>query len=325
MDKVLDIHFHLPMINPSLKDLSNLNFLQKVGIRVFAKNLGIKYSNDTKKVNQKCKDKVTKLVNESKVDHVVLLGLDARYDNQGKLIQRKSIIYACNKDVYELAKSNDKILAGPSINPKRKDAKKQLEIAYDNKAALIKQLPGLQDFLPKKYKQFYRLAAKLKLPILLHVGQEHSTPGTKLNKQALKIDNLIPALDAGCTVIAPHGGGYSLFNDKKEFEKINYLLKKYPNLYLDNSALSTPHRRGRFFTLLQNKLALSRTLFGTDYPVYCMPFSFIDKIGLSNSIKLSKIKNQIDIDIELKKLIGYPNKSFSLGYDVINKESLKQH
>lgn len=312
--KIIDTHFHLPMLNPAYSSMSELpiNFIAKVGLKSYLKILKTEMQEDLTIVRKGIEKRIVEIVNESKVDKTVLFGFDGAYDNNGEMIMKHSVLVTPNAEVYRVVKENNKFLPGPSINPMRKDALEQLEIAKEQKAVLIKFLPGKMLFDPsdKKFTKFYEKAKELDLIILSHVGQEHALPGMKIVNSLNKLEKLELMLEIGCKVIVAHGGGYSWFREKQRFAKVVAWLEKYPKMYIDNSALSSAHRKVTMYSILNNELAHSRTIFGTDFPVPNYPEPFIFKLGREKVNELKAISNPIDRDIEIKKALGFSDDSF---------------
>lgn len=324
--KAIDVHCHLAGFNPNIKSFSDLKFslIQKPTIKVIYKPLRIKYMDNPSDFAKVSNTQLQKLIEDSPINHFVILGLDGFYDDNGNMINNKSLVYVDNSAVYDFSKKSKKILSGPSINPRRKDAFTELERAYKNNAALIKLHPCYQHFDPNniKFKKFYKKAAQYKIPFLVHIGPETALPGVKLNMKYSSLEKVELMLKQGCVVIMAHGGGYSLTREKKRFERVLYYLKKFKNLYIDTSALSTLHRKMTMFSILKHPFAIERTVYGTDFPIYISALPFVRKLGVKKTKELQKLKNPFERDLRIKKALGFPNNSFSRGYKIINQKSL---
>jgi len=322
--KILDVHCHYPGVNPAFNSVEDLHVNKikkselKIGIRYYCHNLGIKYTTNFSEFNKNSEKKLIETVNDSIADQVVILAFDGVY-RKGKIVNHKSILYVDNEKAYALAKKQDKMLFGASINPEREDALEELEKISKLNPALIKMHPAFQLFDPKneKYKKLYKAITKLKIPVLMHTGQEYSIPGAEVDKKVQSIENTIPLLELGCTVIAAHGGGAFLLKDKKTFKKVIKLLEQYPNLYLDISAIANIHSKQRLIRVLKNELAVSRSIYGSDYPLAPTPVVLLPELGIKKYSELRKTKNLISKDIMLKKKIGYPPEVFERGYKII--------
>lgn len=119
----------------------------------------------------------------------------------------------------------------------------------------------------------YKECARLKLPILFHVGDkntEFSTP-----KKVLNILEKLPEL----TVIAAHMCGYSVWDEAEE-----YLIGT--PVYTDTSEALIGMDGKNLYRLIE-KHGVDKVLFGSDYPLWNTRFAFdqIEAIGLSESEK----------------------------------------
>jgi predicted TIM-barrel fold metal-dependent hydrolase len=93
-----------------------------------------------------------------------------------------------------------------------------------------------------------------KLPLLIHMGDEHKTSSTPA--KLAKVMEMFP----GLVVIAAHFGGYSMWEDSAR-----YLIGK--KLYMDTSsslAFLSPERAVE----LIRKHGMQKMLFGSDYPMW---------------------------------------------------------
>lgn len=93
-----------------------------------------------------------------------------------------------------------------------------------------------------------------KLPVLFHMGDQHSTASSPL--RLVKIIDRFP----GLVVIAAHFGGYSMWDEAAE-----YLIGR--NVYMDTSSslyFLTPERAADMI----RKHGAHKMLFGSDYPMW---------------------------------------------------------
>jgi hypothetical protein len=203
-----------------------------------------------------------------KVSKAVVLGMDGVYDEAGRLDLARTDFLISNSYVLDVAKSDpEHFLAGVSINPQRADAIDELERCAAGGSALVKFLPNAQCFDPadKRYLPFYRALARLKLPLLSHVGYEFSLTGR--DQSAGEPARLENALEEGVSVIGAHGCSHGLFLPEPHFKVVREFVRRYPNFYLDASALTLPNRFGMLFRLRRYPEMHERLLFGTDYPL----------------------------------------------------------
>ncbi len=120
---------------------------------------------------------ITKLISESEVDYGVVLGFDAVHNKSDGMLNQEmtQLVVPCDW-VFKVCKQYDNLLPGPGINPYRKDAIHLLESCINRGAVLIKWLPPAQniDVSDHNLKEFYQVAAKAKIPLLLHTGGERT-------------------------------------------------------------------------------------------------------------------------------------------------------
>ncbi|MBN1901385.1 amidohydrolase family protein, partial [Candidatus Sumerlaeota bacterium] len=189
-----------------------------------------------KKVNDKTiRQHHLKILEDSKLDRGVFLAMDEAYNSKGE--KMTTHLYTPNDYVAEIAKKEKKVLFGASVHPDRKDAINEMEKVVENGAALMKWIPSSQNINPekKKYNSFYKKLADLEIPLLCHVGAEHTIPEPnpllksryhKLNNPA----NIIQALECGVKVIAAHCCTPVFFLDtvlfKDYFKNFLSLMKK---------------------------------------------------------------------------------------------------
>jgi hypothetical protein len=250
--------------------------------RPLSRFLAWKFGVDFKKpaaANQFYLDRLLDALGRSeKVQKAVLLGLDGVYDAGGRLDTARTDFLISNRYVLGTAgRYPDRFLAGVSINPRRADALEELERAAAAGAALVKVLPNAQCFDPadRRYLPFYRALARLKLPLLSHVGYEFSLAGR--DQSAGDPARLRSALEEGACVIGAHGCSQGLFLSEPHFKIALEFVRRYPRFYLDASALTLPNRAGMLFLLRRHPEIHERLLFGTDYPVPVFAYPALGK------------------------------------------------
>src|ERR1051325_5584475 len=214
----------------------------------------------------------------SLVEKAVLLALDGVYDAGGNLDLTGTDFLISNRYVLETARKRpDRFLAGASINPQRRDALDELETVAAAGAALVKVLPNAQCFDPadKRYVPFYRALARLKLPLLSHVGYEFSLAGR--DQSAGDPARLQNALEEGVTVIGAHGCSQGLFFYEPHLKTVAAFVGRYPRFSLDASALTLPNRVGMLFILKRHPEFQQRLVFGTDYPLPVLSYAALGR------------------------------------------------
>lgn len=205
------------------------------------------------------------------VSAVVLLGMDGVYVD-GRLARERTDFLISNDAVFEAAAADPRFRAGVSINPMRAGALDEIDRCADRGAVLVKWLPNAQAFDPAdpRCRPFYRRLADRGVPLLSHIGFEYSLIGQ--DQSVADPERLRLALDAGVTVIAAHGCSTGLFVWEQHFDTMVRLVRRYPNFYVDVSALTLPNRAGMLLKIRRRPELFDRLLFGTDYPLPCFSF-----------------------------------------------------
>ena len=238
------------------------------------------------------------------VGRAVLLGMDGVYDAQGKFDPQATEFLITNNYVLKLAKSHpDDFWAGVSVNPQRAGAIEELQRCVEAGAKLVKWLPNAQQFDPgdRRYIPFYRELARLRIPLLSHVGYEFSLIGT--DQSCGDPNKLRVALDEGVTVIAAHGCSHGLIFYEKFYKTFLDLAHNYTNFYSDISALSLPNRLGMLFRLRRHPALHNRLIFGTDYPLPVFRWASYGRVGL-RAMKELGTKNRFDRQYALCSQLG---------------------
>lgn len=211
---------------------------------------------------------LTELRDSRHIGRVVLLGMDGVYSRDGMLDRENTEFLIANDYVLSLSKQYpQEFWAGVSINPERRDAVDELQRCKEAGAKLVKWLPNAQHFDPadRRHAPFYREMARLRMPLLSHVGYEFSLIGK--DQSAGNPERLRVALDEGVSVIAAHGCSHGLVFGEKFYSTFLDLVREYPHFYSDISALSLPNRMGMLLRLRRHPETHGRLLFGTDYPL----------------------------------------------------------
>lgn len=265
-----------------------------------------------REANQKYVDDLLLELRASRhVQQAVLLGLDGAYDETGRLNQAHTDFLISNDYVLKISKAYpQEFLAGPSINPQRRDAIDEVHRVADAGAVLVKVLPNAQQFNPAdpRYKPFYRALAERNLPFLSHVGYEFSLIG---KDQSLgDPDRLQLALDEGATVIAAHACSYGLIFYEKFLPTIMRLSRQYPHFYADISALTLPNRLAMLLKLRYYPEIHERLLFGTDYPLSVLHLAAWGRVGLGTLRDMIRTKNRFDRQVAVCRGLGLRFRSF---------------
>ncbi len=252
------------------------------------------------------------------VDHVVVLALDAAHAAAGRRFLDRTPLFVPNDYVLGLCRDHSKFLPGASVHPYRLDALDELHRVAERGAVLIKWLPNAQQMDPAdpRITPFYRALVALGLPLLSHVGHEYSLGRSG---QALGDPRrLRRALEEGVTVIGAHCASAGVAEDGREnFLHFLDLVREYPNLYGDLSALTLMNRWRYLRRILREAPLLPRLLNGTDYPLPpCAP-CFIGEVGARRAWSFARIPNVFERDFAIKRALGVPDEVFERGYRVL--------
>ena len=229
------------------------------------------------------------------IGRAILLAMDGVYDQRGKLDEQKTEFLIANDYVLKTAAAYPAdFWAGVSVNPQRGDAIEELHRCSEAGARLVKLLPNAQQFDPadRRYIPFYRALARLRLPLLSHVGYEFSLIGT--DQSAGDPNKLRVSLDQGVTVIAAHGCSYGLVFYEKFYRTFLALAQSYTNFFSDISALTLPNRFRMLLHLRRYTELHERLLFGTDYPLPVFQFSSWGRVGLRAMKQIFYTDNRFD-------------------------------
>lgn len=260
------------------------------------------------------------------VDKAVLLALDQVYELNGTPRPDATHLHVPNGWAAAVVAANpDAALFGASVHPSRRNACDELRRVAANGAVLIKWLPSAQDIQPdrQQYRQFYDELVRLGMPLLSHVGNEHTIPCAYSDKTAAQ-DNDSPmqsnnhperlwfALECGVNVIAAHCALYER-NDKPKGEGedtpdnidlLHEMMMKSPGgngkgtLFSDLSAfITTSTFRTRLIDRIVGHFPDDRLLFGTDFPIIIPPLrpgAVAGRISAWESLNLMLTRNPLD-------------------------------
>ncbi len=262
---------------------------------------------------------VSEIVDESEIDYAVALGFDGVYRADGSLDEERSQMIVPPSWVFRSCHDNDHLLPGPSVNPFRADAMERLEECVDGGAVLIKWLPMTQgiDLRHPKIADFYRLLAEAGIPLLVHMGGERTfaTIDESLNDVTL----LRAPLDAGVPVICAHTGTRILFSlEPDQLPTLRGMFDEYPHLWVDNSGMCNPGRYAHLPALAEDSRIWERTLYGSDFPVPSNAIYFTRELGVKEVFEMEwRERNPIQRDVEIKRALGYPDRTLSRAVDVL--------
>jgi predicted TIM-barrel fold metal-dependent hydrolase len=252
-----------------------------------------------------------KSIEESLLDRVVLLALDAPYSEDGTLDTTHNTVVCTNGYVAALSGSNRKTLFGASVHPYRTDALEELQRCIDTGACLVKWVPSAQNIDPRNERclPFYDMLAAHRLPLLCHTGCEHTLAGRRneLNDPT----RLLPALKRGVTVIAAHCGARMLLHERSYFDAWCRLALEHEGCFGDISAFVIPTRMHLLARIIRDERLVSKVLYGSDFPGFPDLASCLFKIGFRRTLALKREQNPINRSLRVLQELGLPDSVFS--------------
>ena len=253
-----------------------------------------------------------RLVRGSSLDAVVLLAHERVHDSDGTPRDDLGSMFVPNDVVLDLAGQHSEFLAGVSIHPARRDAFDELDRGLERGAVLMKCLPNCQniDMSDRRFIPFWKKMADARLPLLAHTGGEHTVP--IVNKKFADPRFLRTPLECGVTVIAAHCGTNSGLVDRDYFDDWVAMLREFPNLYGDISALVSLNRCAHLNECGRDDTE-PRILHGSEFPVPVIGH----RLWLNGSLdresfrRIQKIDNPLERDFQFKKALEFPDEVFT--------------
>ena len=298
--KTVDIHSHLLSA-----DVKFDRFYDKLALAFFAKKFDINRRELIKNGFEGYKSNFARLIKSSNfVQKSVVFGVDAKFDESGNLVHKDKTVCATNEDVFAFYEQNpNEVVPFFSVNPNRKDALNLIEKYHKMGFRGGKLLHSYweTDLNDKRYEPYFRLLSELRLPLVIHVGDENSLAS---NKALESIEQLKSPLNLGCRIVCAHMGAssdgvLSMFSRDPEKLGANYFtllrwLREFDGLYADVSALLCINK-ARILPHLKTQTQIhDKILFGTDFPV---PFSVILSsydLPFRERLALNRIQNPLD-------------------------------
>ena len=317
--KICDIHVHLVGFERTRTGCYLRIERMATGL---SKKLGESYCVDNSQLNEHGIDirtatSVLSQIEDSVLDHAVLLALDGIYDTNGKSLNDKTVCRVDNDFVANLTSEHKKALFGASIHPYRRDALKELERLVGLGACLVKWIPSAQgiDLNHPRCLAFYDALSDLNVPLLCHAGVEHVIPGGHVSMNAPNL--LRAALEREVTVIAAHCGARLFITEVDFFQQWARLTNEYPNLYGDISAFGFPLRRWALHKIIRDPILSERILFGSDFPSPILLCSYLGMVKCSDLSRLNGLSNPFDKAVETMKAAGVPDVVFNRAYPLL--------
>lgn len=230
------------------------------------RQIGLPASTMTGDLDRLYVDRLLELVRTSSLSAAVILAHDHVYDEEGNKMEKVGSFYVPNDYVLGLANAHPEFLPAVSIHPARRDAMAELNRCIAAGAVMMKCLPNCHniDCSDRRFTKFWERMAEAGLPLLAHTGGEHTVPVVRKEFSNPKILEL--PLQCGVNVIAAHCATKSGLLDPEHFHHFAELIRRYPNLYGDNSAFNVPIRGRHVRQCVMEPLA-GRILHGSDFPV----------------------------------------------------------
>lgn len=317
----IDVHVHLAGVGTGDSGCwTSRRFSRRLTFRILRLWYGAKAEGRAEDADREWVEGVAARVRASELDRAVALGFDGVYDPAGGLDLELSQMVVPTSWVLEACRRHpDVLLPGPSINPLRRDAMERLDECIEGGAVLIKWLPSVQRIDPsaRGHRAFYRRMAEAGVALLVHSGGGENT-FAEIAPELKDVRLLEAPLSEGVTVICAHSGVRVHFSrDPDQLPIVRELLARYPNLWLDNSGMANPARFAHLARLANDPEMVSRTLYGSDYPVPCLPLHYPRRLGPAAVWRLHRERNPFDRDIRVKRGLGYPDETLTRAASVL--------
>jgi predicted TIM-barrel fold metal-dependent hydrolase len=281
---------------------------------IYLRGFGVSRQELEEKGDSLVADRISELLGKSKyVSKVVLLALDGVVGPDGQLDTNRTEVYVPDQFVAEMAVRHTNLLFGASINPYRPDALERLDWAKAHGAVLVKWIPPIMEINPDDPKliPFYKKMAALNLPLLSHTGKEKSF--SRAIEELGDPEKLRLPLSLGVTVIAAHIASAEKYQGERGPDRLGRLMREYPNLYTDISALTQINRFGALKEALTKPEFSGRLVYGTDFPLIntllVSPWYSL-RLSLREKFSISRGKNPWDRDVLMKHDLGVPTETF---------------
>jgi len=248
------------------------------------------------------------------VNQAVVLALDGVIGVDGQLDTNRTEVLVPDEFVAAVCAQHPNLLFGCSVNPYRPDALARLEWAKAHGAVLVKWIPPIMAINPDDPKliPFYRKMVELNLPLLSHTGEEKSF--SRATEAFGDPEKLRLPLSLGVTVVAAHIASSAHYHGERGPDRLARLMREYPNLYTDISALTNVNKPGCLKEALTQPAFTERLVYGTDYPLINTAlespwYSF--HLSIRQKWEIWRTKNPWDRDVLTKHYLGVPTETFA--------------
>ena len=283
--------------------------------KVYLRSFGVTQTEIMKQGDGVVGDRISELLSQSKyVSKAVVLALDGVVDADGQLDTNQTEVYVPNEFVASVVARHTNLLFGASVNPYRPDALARLEWAKAHGAVLVKWIPPIMEIDPADPRiiPFYKKMVELKLPLLSHTGEEKSF--SRANEGLGDPEKLRLPLSLGVTVVAAHIAAAEKYGGERGPDRLAHLMREYPNLYTDISALTQINRPGSLKEAVTKPEFAGRLVYGTDFPLIDTAlvspwYSF--HLPFQQKSSISQTKNPWDKDVLMKHDLGVSADTFA--------------
>ena len=321
---IVDMHCHIAgigagnsgcWVSPRLRN----NFRFKIYLRSF----GVSEKEMLAQGDGLVGDRISESLAQSKhVSKAVLLALDGVVDAEGNLDTNRTEVFVPNEFVADVCARHTNLLFGCSVNPYRPDALARLDWAKAHGAVLVKWIPPVMGIDPSdpKLVPFYRKMVELNLPLLSHTGEEKSFSSAA--EELGDPEKLRLPLSLGVTVVAAHIASSAKYHGERGPDRLARLMREYPNLYTDISALTQINKPGALKEALTKLEFSGRLVYGTDFPLINTAlvspwYSF--HLSLRQKWEIWRTKNPWDRDVLMKHDLGVPAETFARSAQLLGK------
>ena len=260
-------------------------------------------------------DKISASLSQSRwVTRAVILAMDGVVDTQGNLDTNRTEVYFPNEFVAGLCATHTNLLFGASVNPYRPDALERLTWAKAHGAVLVKWIPPIMEIDPADPRliPFYRKLVELDLPLLCHTGEEKSF--SRADTTYGDPEKLRLPLQLGVKLIAAHTAASESFHGERGPDRLARLMREYPNLYSDISALTNLNKPGCLGEALTKPEFAGRLLYGTDFPLINTGLEspwYLWRLSFRQKWEIFRCPNPWDRDVLIKHYLGVPTETFA--------------
>jgi hypothetical protein len=321
---IVDMHCHVAGIGAGGSGcFVSPRLLHNWRFNIYLRSFGVSRKEILEQGDGLVADRISESVAQSRyVSKVVLLALDGVIGADGQLDTNRTEVYVPDEFVADACARHTNLLFGASVNPYRPDALARLEWAKAHGAVLVKWIPPIMEIAPDDPKliPFYKKMVELNLPLLSHTGEEKSF--SRADEEFGDPAKLRLPLSLGVTAIAAHIASSEKYQGERGPDRLARLMREYPNLYTDISALTQINKPGILKEALTKPEFAGRLVYGTDFPLINTAlvspwYSF--HLSLRQKWSIWRLKNPWDRDVLMKHDLGVPTETFARSAKMFGK------